>query len=432
MLKSLTLKNGIHVATYNLPQLKSVHVQVSVKGGSIVETKENNGIAHFIEHMLVQGIPSYPDAEALSSYVESLAGTYSAYTQLLKTGFSITLPASCLEDALHITSEIFFEPLFEEDAIEKEREAVLDEVTQDLDSHFYKINDFFLKMRFAASSALVLHTAGSPKAIKKLTREELIAFWSKYFVPKNTYVLITGNFNEQALENLLIKYFDQYRGETELDCFEEISSKDLDKGRVAIRYDKDLHTVYMDLTIPAMNLGNPIEDRIKQNLATLLLGRLRNSRLFRLLRYQKGLLYSVTAGQSVLPGVGYIHISSEIPPGHVEEVTGLIIDEIKKFIEDGPGLAELEFAKNFLTNQWLMAFDHPSSIADWIEGDLLWEESVKLPEDYSALIKNTKPKDLTRIIKKYWNCSNINLTLQGAIQNSEENVKKYTTILKTL
>ena len=432
MLKAFTLKNGIRVATYNLPQLKSVHVQVSVKGGSIVETKENNGIAHFIEHMIVQGIPSYPDAEALSSYVESLAGTYSAYTQLLKTGFNITLPASYLEDAIHIASQIFFEPLFEEDAIEKEREAVLDEITQDLDSHFYKINDFFLKTRFIPSSPLVLHTAGALKAVKSLTREDLIAFWAKYFVPTNTYVLVTGNFNEQNLENLLNKYFDQYSGDTNLDCFEKISEVDLAHKRVAIRQEKSLHTVYVDLTIPAMKLDDPIDDRIKQNLTTLLIGRLRNSRLFRLLRYQKGLLYSVTAGQSVLPGIGYIHISAEVPPQHAEEVTSLIIGEVKKFIDDGPGLAELEFAKNFLTNQWLMAFDHPSSIADWIEGDLIWEDSVKLPEDYSALVKDCQPEDLIGIMKKYWDCSNINLTLQGAIQNTEENVKKYASVLKTL
>ena len=382
--------------------------------------------------MLVQGIPDYPDAESLSSFVESLAGTYGAYTQLLTTGFHITLPASCLEDALRISSQIFFEPLLKDDAIEKERDAVIDEITQNQDSHWYGINDFFLKERFVEKTPLTLHTAGSLEVVKSLTRPSLVEFWSKFFIPGNTYVLVSGNFNEVNLQKLLNKYFEQYSGGEKLDCFSFISPKDIKSKKVSIRYDEKLKSVYLDLTIPSLSLKDPLEERVSQNIATLILGRLRNSRLFRLLRYQKGLLYSVSAGQSVLPGLGYVHITSQVPPKHIEEVAGLIVGEVKKFLEDGPGLAELEFAKNFLTNQWAMAFDHPSSIANWIEGDLLWEDKIRLPEDYSAILKNLKPKDLTRLMKKHWDCSLVNLTLQGSIKNSATNIKKYTSLLKTL
>lgn len=60
MLKIVTLKNGIKVATYNLPQLKSVFIQETIKAGSVLENEDSRGVAHFMEHVLVEGIPSYP------------------------------------------------------------------------------------------------------------------------------------------------------------------------------------------------------------------------------------------------------------------------------------------------------------------------------------------------------------------------------------
>jgi len=75
MLNTLTLPNGLKVATYNLPSLKSIHLRISVKGGSLVENPDNNGVAHFMEHMLVQGIPSYETAEIFSRFIEGLLVT---------------------------------------------------------------------------------------------------------------------------------------------------------------------------------------------------------------------------------------------------------------------------------------------------------------------------------------------------------------------
>src|SRR3989344_1979460 len=115
MLNTFTLSNGIRVVTYTMSSLRSVHMQISVKGGSLVENDSNNGVAHFMEHMLVQGIPSFPDAENLSVYIESLAGKYNAYTSQLAVSFNITVPFLHTKDAVRIASEVFFEPLFPQD-----------------------------------------------------------------------------------------------------------------------------------------------------------------------------------------------------------------------------------------------------------------------------------------------------------------------------
>ncbi len=111
---------------------------MSVKGGSIVESPDKNGLAHFMEHMMVQGSPSFKDAQVLSNYIESMAGRYGASTSRFLVHYYISLPFSKLDNALQITKETFFEPSFPTEALEKERHAVFNELKQHNDSKWYK------------------------------------------------------------------------------------------------------------------------------------------------------------------------------------------------------------------------------------------------------------------------------------------------------
>src|SRR5690349_873096 len=189
MLNTFTLKNGIRVATYRLQQVKSVHVHVEVKAGSVLETDSNNGVAHFMEHMLVQGIPSLPNVEKFSSFIEGLAGTYGATTDPLTVDFHINLPFNKLETGIKIASEVIFEPLFVPEALEKERVAVINELLQRMDSHFYKISRFFKEVRYPKGHPLYRDTGGDLEVVKKVSIEDLKKYWKEYFLTTNTYLL---------------------------------------------------------------------------------------------------------------------------------------------------------------------------------------------------------------------------------------------------
>lgn len=431
MLKSFTLKNGIKVATYQLPQLKSVHLSLSSRGGAIMETPANNGAAHFMEHMLVQGIPSFPTVEEFSQHIEGLSGGYGATTFRLRISFNITVPAPRLEDAIRIGSEVFFEPLFVSEAIEKERRAVESEIKQKMDSHWFEINRFFRETRYSKGSLLILSEAGSLEIVGKLTREDLINFWRELFFPKNTFLLIAGNFNNLKLKKQLEQYFGKYSSTKTFSGFPKIED-DLSARKVAIREDFDLRSCYIDLTYPALNLKDPLKFRLRQSLLINILGGLRNSRLFKLLRYQRGLVYSVDAGSSMLPGLGYVYVSSEVSLEHLEEVLTLVCQEVAAFKKDGLTEEELQLAKNFLTNQWLMTFDHPSSISSWIESDLLWEDKVLLPEECAKMIQDVTREELIQLMQDYWNFDKLNLIVQGPIENSQANIKKFEKIAEIL
>lgn len=433
MLSTFTLKNGIKVATYRLPQVKSVHINAEVKAGSILESDANNGVAHFMEHMLVQGIPSLPNVEKFSSFIEGLAGTYGATTDPLTVDFHINLPFNKLETGIKIASEVIFEPLFVEEALERERVAVINELLQRMDSHFYKIGRFFKEVRYPKDHPLFRDTGGDLEIVKKVTIEDLKEYWKEYFLTNNTYLLVTGNFEEEELKTLLDKYFEKQTKAKRTVKYPSISNKDFTDRTVALRSDMNLKTTYIDFSFPGFATLEPdkfSKEQLGQSLLTIILGRLRNSRLFKLLRYQRGLVYGVSAGVAGLPGISSINISSETNIENLDEVVRLITAEMIAFVDKGLTEKELEFAKYFMENQWLMSFDHPSSIASWIGYELLWKDKIHLPEDSIDELKSIDNKFLLDLMKKHWDFSKLNLVIQGPV--NEEDKEKFTTMISKL
>lgn len=433
MLNTFTLKNGIKVATYRLPQVKSVHINAEVKAGSILESEKNNGVAHFMEHMLVQGIPSLPNVEQFSSFIEGLAGTYGATTDPLTVNFHINLPFNKLETGIKITSEVLFEPLFVEEALERERVAVINELLQRMDSHYYKISKFYKQVRYPETHPLFRDTGGELEIVKKVTIDDLKKYWEDYFLTTNTYLLVTGNFEEKELKKLLNEYLDTHtksKGRVE---YPKMSNKDFSKRTVALREDQNLKTCYIDFSFPAFATLEPdkhSKELLGQSLLNIILGRLRNSRLFKLLRYQKGLVYGVSVGTSGVPGISAINISSEVNTPNLDEVVSLITAELITFTEAGLTEQELKFAKYFIENQWLMSFDHPSSIASWIGHELLWKEKIRLPEDSIEELDSIDNEFLVDLMKKHWDFSKLNLVIQGPVD--DRNKEKYEKMIERL
>jgi len=432
MLQTFTLKNGIRVASYRMRSLRSIHLRINVKGGSILEEKGQSGLAHFLEHMLIQGIPSLPNAEAMSDFIEGLAGNYNASTGEFTVNFIITVPKTHLEDVIKIASEVFFEPLFPEISLEKERRAITEEIKQRMDSQEYKIGKFVRETRFIKGSALTKAVAGKVKDVAKIKKDDMVAFWRKIFVAKNTYISITGNFEQPDLKKLLKTYFDRYEPKNPSLTIPIFNYKELTKRQVALRFDQKLKSNYIDLSFPSLRLEHDLVLRLRQNIILAILVNLSRSRLFRLLRHQRGLVYGINAGSYTINGLGYTAITSESSQEHLEEVISLIVQELSTFIKNGPTEEELKVTKDFLSNQWLMSFDHPSSIANWIEGDLVWENKIHMPEEMIALIQSTTIKDLVDLMNKHWDFKKVNLVIQGGMKNTAENVKKYSEILKKL
>ncbi len=432
MLQTFTLKNGLKVATYSIPQMRSVYLSQAVKAGSIFDTDKTSGTAHFMEHILVEGTPSFPNVEALSNFIESLAGNYNAYTYTQFIKFSLNAPVTHLEDILKIGSEVFFQPLFPSDSIERERGAIIEEIRQRQDATWYKNLKFFSKNRYKKNHPMLLDGGGTEESVKKIQKEDLVNYWSRFFHPKNTYLILVGGFKDAQAKNLLEKYFSKFDSKKSFESYPNFTNNDLSPRKVAIRHDPEFKTCYVDLSWPSITDESSWEEQVPQTLIRTIMGRLRRSRLFNLLRQKRGLVYDVSFGSSSYQKFGFCYISTQTASEKLEEVVELITKELKGFYEEGPTQEELSFAKNYLNNSTLMQFDHPSAISSWIEADLMWEDKIYLPEEYVKVVEKVTKEQIVAFMKKYWDFGKLNLVIQGPIASSKENINKFAGLIKPL
>lgn len=432
MLKTFTLKNGIKVATYSVPEMKSVYLSITTKSGSIFDKESTNGAAHYMEHIIVEGTPTYPNIEVLTDYIEKMAGSYNATTGIDNIKFHINLPALYLEDAIQIAGEIFYQPLFPEASIEKERNAILGEIHTRQDALWYKNHQFYKSVRYRKNHPYLLDGGGSEKAIRTLQKKDLMDYWSKFFHPKNSYLVIVGGFDTEKIEQTVEKLLGQYDTKVEFPGYPDLTNDDLSDQTIAIRHDPELSTIYLDLSFPSMSdESTPIEEAT-MSIARRVLGGLSGSRLNRLLRLQKGLVYGVSFSAPSFYGWGEAGVSSNASVENIDEVIQLIVQELKGYLQNGPTDEELEFAKNNTINRVLMSFDHPGAIAGWIEDYLLWRDHVALPEEYVEIVKSVTKEMVVDLMKKYFDLSKLNLVLQGPIKNTPANIKKYQDMVKIL
>jgi predicted Zn-dependent peptidase len=432
MLKTFTLKNGLKVASYSMPLMRSAFLTISVKGGAIFDTKEKSGVAHYMEHILVQGTPSYPNVEALSDYIEKLAGSYNATTYTQHIRFNINAPTNYLSEMVKIAGEVFFLPLFTEDSIERERNAVLEEIRQRQDALWYKNHQFFSDVRFNKNHPMLLDPGGSLESVSNLQKNDLVSYWQEFFDPANAYVVAVGGFSQDEIVKSCEKYLGHFESKKEFKGYQNLTDKDMSARTVAIREDKTLQACYIDLSYPSMSDNVSLKDRVVQGIARSILGGLSSSRLNRLLRQRRGLVYYVSFGFASYETFGYGVVTSQVVRENLDQVLELIIKELQGFIAHGPTEEELQFAKNYSSNRALMQFDHPAAIASWIEGDLIWEDEIMMPEEYEKVINSITKKDVMEMMGKYWKLEQINLTIQGPIESSKENVEKYSQLLDVL
>lgn len=433
MLKTYTLKNGLRVATYSIPQMRSIYISEVVKGGSMFDTPQNCGVAHFMEHMLVQGVPSFPNVEVFSSFLEGLAANFGASTSPVDIKFDLSAPTSHLEDALKITHEVFFKPLFPEEAVEKERQAVFEEIKQRQDSTQFKIGKFFYQIRYKKEYPFLFHGGGTIDTVAKLSRQEMIDFWSKLFFPTNTYLVVVGAFDSGSIRKIINQIFGKDNSKQRFPGFPNITNKDLSEKSVAIRTDQGLQTCYLDLSWPTVPFDGSRQDRATQTVLGNILTGLRVSRLFQLLRYRKGLVYNVNYSVGGNRSHSYFNIYSEVSTEKLDEVVRLIAQELRSFYQDGPTDQEMEFAKNYRINRILMSFDHPGAIANWIEDELIWYDEITLPEEYlKRWVRGITTSMMVDFMKKYWDFGKLNLTIQGSIKNSQANVRKFKALVADL
>jgi predicted Zn-dependent peptidase len=314
------LKNGIKLVTIKKDsQIAAVHAGINI--GSLSEEKKEKGIAHFIEHMLFKGTNSRSN-EKLNSDLENLGGEYNAYTDFNCTVYSATILSEELENAVMLLGDMILNSTFPSEEIEKERGVILSEIRTSKDDiedlSFKKVNEIAFKY-----SPLREDTIGNENIIKKITKQQLVNFYNKYYLPNNSFISIVSPYEHEDIIKMVEEHFGSW------------TKKELQKKKIVyehqqfikkISYKKEIEQSTILYLYTFNGLSN--DEELALRILNHKFGESSNSILFRELREQRGLSYDVYTNLDTSNNVKSLYIYTAVSEENVDEAIRVIDNAI--------------------------------------------------------------------------------------------------------
>lgn len=390
MFQKYLLDSGIKVVTYKMPEMKSVSVGLWLNVGSRSETPENNGVSHFIEHMLFKGTEKR-SAKKISQIFDSIGGQLNAFTGKECTCFYTKTLSDYLELSIDVLSDMFFNSVFAEHEITLERNVVLEEIDMYEDSPEELVNDLIAETVWKDSLGYPI--LGSRKNIEEITREKILDYKNKNYTYNRMVISVAGNFNEKELLKYLNKYFNKEMKEKSEIIYQTnkfqsgsiIRNKEIEQAHICIAYpglkSRD------DLVYPMLALN-------------LVLGGGMSSKLFQEIREKRGLAYSVFSYTSSYMEEGLFSIYAGCNPKNEKKVINIIDSQIEKIINKGLTKKEIENAKQQLKGNFLLGLENTTSLMSYGgKSECLWSE-IETVDEVLKQINDVNEENINEVIKK--------------------------------
>lgn len=332
---SKTYPNGLKFIVNKIDGLLSVSCGILVKTGSCNETSKNNGISHFIEHNFFKGTKKRT-AFNISDDIDGIGAQINAFTSKELTCYYTKSTSEHFEKTLEVLSDIFFNSIFDEREMDKERQVILEEINMTLDSPEDICSDLLAKAYYG-NNGYGQTILGPSKNILRFNRDDVLDYISKYYSADNVCISIAGNVDIELAERLVDKYFAQ-------NFIKNKSSKQ--KNQKCYNFDKlykykKSEQTHIALSFPAFSI---MEDKnIPTSILNVVLGGGMSSRLFQKIREEMGLAYSVYSYVSQYKNNGVLEVFAGVGNGNHEKAFTAIIDEIK--LLNSKGISEKEFLR---------------------------------------------------------------------------------------
>ena len=352
-LRLTTLPNGFRIVTEHMPGLKSASIGVWVTAGGRHERPEQNGIAHFLEHMAFKGTKTRTSLQIAES-IEDVGGYINAYTSREMTAYYARVLQDDVPLALDVISDIVLNPVFDPREIEVERHVILQEIGQALDTPDDVIFDWLQEASYP-DQAFGRTILGPGERVSSFTRGDLTRFVGEHYGPDQMILSAAGGVDH---DRIVAEARAIFGGLNPVGAALIQPAAFLGGERREV---KDLEQVHFALAFEAPGYRAP-DVYTAQVYATALGGGM-SSRLFQKIREERGLCYSIFAQSAAYEDTGQITLYAGTSEEEIGELTGLTLDELKRSSED-MSEAEVARARAQLKAGLLMGLESPSSRAE--------------------------------------------------------------------
>jgi predicted Zn-dependent peptidase len=355
---SSTLANGLPLHRISLDGTRAVTILVAFDAGARTEHAEENGMAHFLEHLVFKGGEKYPHYRDVNDTAERLGGALNAYTSHDLVAFHITVRAEAAMEAIDLLTDFAGRPHIDAGELDRERGVVIQEIQR------YKDEPSSVAENLIDRAAFGDHPLGRPvlgpeEHLRTFTRDAIVAFRNRRWSGADGGAFIVGNLEHVASNGLTAELFERFPTLPEPEPFEPapefvpailVEERDTNQSHLRMSYR------------PQVDVSSPAQRAAMSIYATLLGGSM-SSRLFDEIREQRGLAYSVYGVSHAHADVPLLQLGAGLDSTKTIEAYRRMREIVAELRDEGPTLAEVERARAYAAGRRVLAFENTNAVA---------------------------------------------------------------------
>jgi predicted Zn-dependent peptidase len=401
------LPNGLVVITETMQHVRSVSVGVWVRNGSRREDSSENGLAHFLEHMVFKGTERR-SAEDIAREMDSVGGMLDAFTSKEQICFNAKVLDEHLPIAFDVISDLVLRPRLDADDVRKERQVVLEEIKMDLDNPEYLLHDIFTR-GFWPEHSLGRPILGTPETVRKFDQPALRRRFKNWFAPDHILVTAAGNITHQQVLDLVEKEF----GHLPASALKEDHPAPSTSAPIHLEKKRDLEQVHLCLGVPSLPIAH--ESRFAVAVLNNLLGGGMSSRLFQNIREKQGLAYAVFSELTPYSDAGMFTVYAGTGKETIGQVLDLTVAEFRAMKNSPVSQEELRRAKNHLKGSLMLSLESTSARMSNLARQELYFHRFSTLDEILASIEAVTAEQVQELARTFFQPDRIAVTVLGPI-----------------
>lgn len=411
-----TLDNGLRVILIDTKAFPSLTTLLLVGAGSRYENQDNNGVAHFFEHMAFKGSKKYPDSLTISSVIEGTGGVFNAFTSKDHTGYWIKSMVGNFVTVIDVLSDMVLHPLLLTEEIAREKGVIVEEINMYEDTPQRKVGELYESLLYDGHP-LGFDIAGEKKTVKTFTRKTFTDYIHDLYRPKNAVLVVAGGLDWKNNYLEIIKDRFSHWQDGQKGQFEAIKD-DQKEPQLLVKY-KKTEQAHFCLGFRAFSFF----DKRKHALAVFsaILGGGMSSRLFIEVRERRGLCYYISTGRELYYDVGNLVTQAgvTVQVGKVKQAIEIILKEHLKIAKGKIKKDELSRAKELIKGRLILSLEDSFSVASFYGTRMILEEKLRDPEQVIATIDKVSIDDIVSVASDVVKNSGLNLAVIGPFETKE-------------
>jgi predicted Zn-dependent peptidase len=410
--KKIILKNGLRLLL--VPQASSLAASllILVEAGSEYETKRINGISHFLEHMMFKGTMNRPQPGMIAEELAALGAQSNAFTGQEYTGYWAKAESRKLKNILEIVSDLYLNPVFNPEEIEKERGVIIEEINMYEDTPMRHVHELFTALLYGDQPA-GWEVSGEKEIIRKLSKKDFVAYREERYVASGTVVIVAGKFNEKQVVSQVKSYFGALP--TRRASAKSKTKEHQAKPATTLQY-KESGQSHLVLGFRAFNLFDRRRYAI-QVLADVLGGGM-SSRLFKRVREELGAAYYIGSDVDLSLDHGSFSVAAGVEHGKIDEVISSILIECRRLADVLVPEKELQKTKDHMIGGLILGLETSDALGSFYGAEEILTKKLLPPKDIIDRIKEVSAIEVRDVARDIFRDAGLNLAVIGPYKDA--------------